>query len=114
MARKVSAAIGAAFLSPLLAACGSVPVAPAIDETVAALPSLDRAATLSLACSGCHSVAGGAIPPLEGRPAASIRQSLLDYKTETDGTTVMHRMMRGYSDADIDAISAYLAGSATP
>ncbi|MCA8899402.1 MAG: hypothetical protein KDA39_11775, partial [Hyphomonas sp.] len=62
----------------------------------------------------CHSPAGGAIPSLEHRPAALIRQSLMDYKAEADGTTVMHRMMRGYSEADIDAISTYLARSATP
>lgn len=105
--RVIPATLGAATLLPLLAACGSTPAA----DDRAPLPPTGRATTLSLACSGCHSMAGGAIPSLEGRPAASIRQSLLDYRTDADGTTVMHRMMRGYSEADIDAISTYLAGS---
>ena len=113
--RALSAALGAALLLPLLVACGSTPVAPSTEEASAATaPALDRAATLSIACSGCHSAAGGAIPALEGRTEASIRDSLLAYKSAADGTTVMHRMMRGYSDADIDAISAYLAGSTMP
>lgn len=112
--RVVPAALGTAILMPLLAvACGSLPGGFAANEGVP-LASIDHAATLSLACSGCHGAAGGAIPTLEGRPAASIRQSLLAYKTTPDGTSVMHRMMRGYSDADIDAISAYLAGSTAP
>lgn len=109
--RVVPAALGTAIMAPLLAACGSLPGAPSAHESVP-LAELDRSATLSLACSGCHGAAGGAIPGLEGRPAASIRQSLLAYKANTDGTSVMHRMMRGYSEADIDAISTYLARSA--
>ncbi|MCA8906141.1 MAG: hypothetical protein H6881_00070 [Rhodobiaceae bacterium] len=111
--QAVSAALGVVTLALLLAGCGSVPSWPD-ERSAAAIPALDHGATLSLACSGCHSPAGGAIPSLEHRPAALIRQSLMDYKAEADGTTVMHRMMHGYSEADIDAISTYLARSATP
>jgi sulfide dehydrogenase cytochrome subunit len=34
---------------------------------------------------------------------------LLRYRSDADGGSVMHRMMRGYSEADIEAISAFLA-----
>ena len=34
--------------------------------------------------------------------------ALSDYRNDAEGTTVMHRLMRGYSEADIEAISAYL------
>jgi cytochrome c553 len=30
------------------------------------------------------------------------------YKSETSGTTVMHRLARGYTDEDIALIAAYL------
>lgn len=30
------------------------------------------------------------------------------YKTEESGTTVMHRLARGYTDEDIALIAAYL------
>ena len=115
MARVVDPALGAAILLPLLAACGSTPPPQEREaaQPAATLAALDQGAVLSLACSGCHSPAGGAIASLDGRPAAQIREALIQYRTDTDGTTVMHRMMRGYSEADIDAISAYLAGSET-
>ncbi|MCA8899751.1 MAG: hypothetical protein KDA53_00720 [Hyphomonas sp.] len=106
--------MGTALLALLIAACSTTPEAPAPDASAEMLPALDRTATLALACSGCHSPAGGAMASLEGRTEDAIRHSLLTYKGDAAGTTVMHRMMRGYSEIDIDAISAYLAESAAP
>jgi len=48
---------------------------------------------------------------LDGRSAPELRAALLRYRSAPDGGSVMHRMMRGYSEADIDAISVYLAES---
>lgn len=107
-----SETVAAITLVLALAACGSTPDSPAPEAPALPPPALDRAATLALACSGCHGSTGGAIASLDGRPADQIRQSLLRYRSDTAGTTVMHRMMRGYSEADINAISAYLAGEA--
>lgn len=69
------------------------------------------AAQLALACSGCHADASGAIASLRGYSEAQMRQSLLNYKTDSNGSTVMHRLARGYSDADIALLSAYLGSS---
>ena len=66
-----------------------------------------------MSCSGCHSAAGGAITSLEGRTADNLRQALMVYYQDKDGTTVMHRTIRGYSEADIAAISAYLGREAS-
>ena len=38
-----------------------------------------------------------------------MQNRLLAYKTDADGTTVMHRLMRRYSDEEIAALSAYFA-----
>lgn len=51
---------------------------------------------------------------LENRSAESLREALLVYWRDPKGTTVMHRMVRGYTEADITAISAYLAEQEPP
>jgi len=60
-----------------------------------------------LACAGCHSETSTAVVSLDGYGAEALRDSLLRYKAETDGTTVMHRLARGYSDADIELLANY-------
>lgn len=88
-----------------LAACGGAETAP---QSLSPDQSTDRAAVIALACSGCHSDQSGAIASLTDYRSDVMRDSLLNYKTDLDGTTVMHRLARGYSDADIELISAYL------
>lgn len=70
--------------------------------------STSQAAQLVLACSGCHSDQAGAIASLNDYPTELLRESLLTYKTDATGSTVMHRLARGYTEADIELISAYL------
>jgi len=102
--------LGAALLLSLfwLGACGgsnstSEGSAPAnIDAATT------RAVSLSMACSGCHADPGGAIVSLNGYDATQMRETLTRYRDEIDGTTVMHRLARGYSDEDIDLISEQL------
>lgn len=111
MGRILSPAQVIACLLPVIAACGTGPM-PAVEADVATAADMPLGAALALSCSGCHSPAGGAITSLEGRSAENIRQALLVYHQDKDGTTVMHRMIRGYSEADIEAISAYLGQEA--
>ncbi|MEN3949996.1 cytochrome C [Iodidimonas sp. SYSU 1G8] len=72
-------------------------------------PALGRAATLAASCGGCHARDGGAIVGLDTRDAGHIQTSLMAYKADAQGTSVMHRIARGYSEADIRMIAAYLA-----
>lgn len=72
--------------------------------------STDAAARLTAACSGCHSAQSGAIASLVGYSEAQMLDRLRTYRDEPDGTTVMHRLARGYSDEEIALISAYLGG----
>lgn len=46
---------------------------------------------------------------LDGKAPDAIVASLMNYKAEADGGTVMHRLARGYSEAEIRTIAAYLA-----
>jgi sulfide dehydrogenase cytochrome subunit len=48
------------------------------------------------------------MPSLSGWTSDDLRASLRDYKTSESGATVMHRLMRGYSDEDIDLIADYI------
>ena len=93
-----------------LAACGA-----SDTSTTNTVESIDegtsRAATLVMACSGCHADGGTAIAPLSNYTEDLMRETLTRYQTESDGTTVMHRLARGYSDADIALISTTFAAS---
>ena len=91
-----------------LAACGSGD-SPSQAVSSSNVPALtDTGATLALTCTGCHSNANGAIASLNGYTEAALIARLLEYKTDADGTTVMHRLARGYSDEDIALVSAAL------
>ncbi len=97
-----------ALLMPLLGGCGSTRAETATADLT---PTADvsTVAVLSLACSGCHGSTSGAITSLDGRSAAELHGALLRYRSDDNGGSVMHRMMRGYSETDIEAISTYLA-----
>lgn len=99
------AAIGALSLLGL-AACGDGG-SESEAQPVSALS--DPGAQLALACSGCHTASGGAIASLDDYTADALEQRLLAYKSETEGTTVMHRLARGYTDTELRQLSAYLA-----
>ena len=94
------------FLS--LAACGQATQAD--DKSALENPAdlVNRGALVSSTCSGCHSDQAGAIASLTDYTETMLIQSMNDYKSKTNGTTVMHRLARGYSEEDIVAISAYL------
>lgn len=69
---------------------------------------------LAGSCANCHGTDGksnGKIPPLAGRPAATLAALLKAYKGETPppGTTIMNRLAKGYSDEQIDALAKYFA-----
>ena len=114
--RFLAAALLGAAVS--LSACNQANSTDGLDAENKLKPSgqvsvPDRTAMLALSCSGCHSEAGDAIVSLEGYTRQALSTALNRYRNESDGTTVMHRLMRGYSEADIASVSAYLAGDKT-
>ena len=109
--RHISLIVAAGFL----AACGSA------NDTDSALSStgsvtmsgieISAGEALSASCSGCHSaLPETSMGPLSGRSASALASAINSYRTDPDGTTVMHRIARGYSEADVEAISSYLSG----
>ena len=106
MIRPIRPALGLLALLAV-AACGQTD--GEAGSTGPSTEQLSQAATLAAACSGCHVAGGSAIVSLDGEGADAIVASLLTYKAETEGGTVMHRLARGYSETEIRSIAAYLA-----
>ncbi len=63
-------------------------------------------------CAGCHGVGArgqGPIAPLAGRPAPEIVAAMTAFRSGERQGTIMGRIARGYSEAEIAAIAANLA-----
>ena len=93
MRKVVAAAIG--FVS--IAAAGVVSAEPPAGAA---------------ACSGCHpSSARGASPVarLAGRDRAEIVKAMQDFRSGARAGTVMDRIAKGFTDAEIQAIAAWYA-----
>ena len=101
-----------AWIGPLsllsLAACSPGTSEPKEDNSLRVAASTDTGARLAVACAGCHSSKPGAIASLVGYSEDQLIERLNTYRIETDGTTVMHRLARGYSEEEIQLVSAYL------
>lgn len=97
-----------------LAACGSAPGPADNASSESHVAKLSDGALISMACSGCHSDQAGEIVSLSNHSESQLVEALSQYKSETDGTTVMHRLARGYSDDDIAKIGAYLGTKQGP
>ena len=82
-------------------------------------------AMLGNACAPCHGTDGlspGSIPALSGKSANFIVQRMAEYKAGDREGTVMNRIARGYTDAEIALVAQHFsaltqtmaAASATP
>ena len=72
---------------------------------------------LADACTSCHGIGGrsrGAIPSINGLSKAAFIQALRAYRAQTKSATIMNRIARAYSDADIDALADYFTSGAKP
>ncbi len=69
---------------------------------------------LGLACSGCHGANGRSqapMPPLFGRSAEMIAQALREFRADQRPATIMNRIAKGYTDAEIDAVAREIAAN---
>ena len=101
---RMSRLVGAAGVLWLAGCAGTSGAAP-VD---AAAVLVDPTAALVSACSGCHYPGGSAIVDLSSHSALQMERALLAYKHAADGPTAMHRMARGYTEAEIAAIARRL------
>lgn len=81
-----------------------------------AAPSWADPATEVLAggCANCHGPGGrspGPIPSIAGVPAAVLEAQLLAFRADqVPGTTVMTRLTKGFSEAELKILAAWFAG----
>ncbi len=79
---------------------------PALAETPAVLAN---------ACANCHGPDGhspGAIPAIDALGADELQAALEAYRDGSREGTIMNRIAKGYSDAEITAIAGYMADHA--
>lgn len=87
----------ALVLAPVLAG-------PALAQTV-------DVTALSASCATCHGPGlegSGAMPSLKGRRAADIATAIKQFQSGERPATIMMRLSKGWSAAEIDALAAKL------
>lgn len=97
------------MIGAAMAALGAAATLPANAQTTAPEPD---GQSLTLSCFACHGPSGksrGGIPPIANKPAAFTQNIMMEFKTDKRPATVMNRLAKGYSDAEIAAIAKYLA-----
>jgi cytochrome c553 len=63
-------------------------------------------------CSGCHPASTrvtSPVPPLAGLDRAAIVKAMQDFRSGARAGTVMDRITKGFTDAEIQAIAAWYA-----
>ncbi len=81
-----------------------------LSDSISTKGTISRAALLSASCSGCHD-SKSVVGDVNTYASHQIYEQLVSYR-EDNGSTVMHRLMRGYSTEDIRLLSEYLGQTA--
>jgi cytochrome c553 len=87
-------------------------VAAAAGWTSAATSRAPEPPPGASSCSGCHAAKSGvdtAVPRLTDRTAADIVAQMQAFKTGQRPSTVMDRIAKGLTDAEVEAIAAWYA-----
>jgi cytochrome subunit of sulfide dehydrogenase len=93
--------------------CGMAVLALGMLDAIAETAPAVDGATVARNCYICHGTFGispDPIPDLMGMSEADIQQALLEFKSGQREATIMDRIAKGYSDEQIAAVAAYLAG----
>jgi len=89
--------------------------APAVLAAALAFASAGAQAQAPLAaegCIGCHGPNGtgaGGVPAIAGRDAAELRAILAAFRANDRPGTIMGRIARGYTEAELAAMSEHFA-----
>jgi sulfide dehydrogenase cytochrome subunit len=92
-----------------IAALAALPLLAASAAAQNASPQL-----LTLSCAGCHGPGGhspGSIPSIYGRTAPAIAETMRAFRADQRPATVMNRIAKGYTDAEIDALAREIAAN---
>lgn len=96
---------GAATVLAVSAAHAAETAPPAPPGSGAAL------ANNCFTCHGPHGRSPGEMPSLDKLSAADLVTAIKQFRSGERPSTVMGRLAKGYSDADIDAIAAFIASA---
>lgn len=94
------------FFLPSLLALGAL----TLDASVAQAADISTPAVLAGSCSTCHGPNGqspGAMPSLAGLEPKYIMTRLKEFRSGEVPATLMNRIAKGYSDAEIEALGQY-------
>lgn len=87
--------------------------ASSIFINIAHATVIDRATMLANTCAGCHGsngISNGPLTPsIAGLPKEYMAESMYDFASGKRPSTVMQRIAKGYTDADIKALSEYFS-----
>ena len=95
-------------LGLILAALGIVAL------SMAATAQSVKPAILGNTCFSCHGTDGrsvGAMPSLAGKSASYIAEKMRTLRSGDEESTVMGRIAKGFSEAEIDAVASYLGSN---
>ena len=99
------------MIRPLLVAAlalGAALTLPALAQGTD--PNLGR--NLAAACANCHGTNGVSLqgmPSLASQQRAYLVQQMQDFKAGKRPATIMHQLAKGYTDEQIEALSAYFS-----
>ena len=69
-------------------------------------------AALAANCAICHGTVGravGSMPSLAGQPKSYLIEQMKAFKEDRRTGTIMHQLAKGYTDAQIEAMAAFLS-----
>ena len=94
----------------------ALPIALVIALAIAPPPvraqDVHLARNLAATCANCHGTNGharGDMKPLAGMSADRIVASLADYKSGAQPATIMHQIVKGYTDEQIKLLAGFFA-----
>lgn len=67
---------------------------------------------IAFTCAGCHGTDGrsqGVAPDLAGEEPEEIYEYMMEFKSGEEEGTIMNRIAKGYSEAEIRALADYFA-----
>lgn len=70
------------------------------------------ARSIAYNCYTCHGTDGqstGEIPSINGISQRDLKAKLMEFKNDQGNPTIMNRIIKGYSDDEIDRVSEYLS-----
>ena len=85
---------------------------PALAALLSGTAWAQNAPLVAQACLSCHGLNGagaGAVPALAGRDRAELAAQMIAFRANERPGTIMGRIARGYSDAEIASSAEYFS-----